>query len=461
MIVALITILVLIFTVKILKNSFDSRIISIFIVILLLFDTSIKIYPSMPFMGQVLAFISSIFLFSLFLFQRKYTLAYIQYFPLNRPLIAMCAITFFFYIISDYISGLKKIGSPLINCCLYFMQLIIPFIILRKYSGDKTIFRTVLICTLILFLVGVLNYVYKGNIYMSEIAKYYIGKTSVGNIEGVSASELMLDMYADVQRFRVSSVWRSPFVYGYVSIVTFLYFLFMLVLDKYKNILIYIGMLCSLFGIFFCNCRSVLVTFLISFFIFIFNVYKFSKVVKILFYCLIFVLITIFCVPQLSTMFDMLIASFTTQSTSSQIQGSSIAMRLIQFEAVIEYFSRNPILGNGVNFFVEYLGWGTQNMKDMRLFGLESILFNLLLERGLVGLLVYSYFYFSILRYLIKCKKINRYYSSFGIALLTAYFSFAMITGELNSVSITLFFIGIVIVKLEKIKKNGCIDHNS
>lgn len=81
--------------------------------------------------------------------------------------------------------------------------------------------------------------------------------------------------------------------------------------------------------------------------------------------------------------------------------------------------------------------------------GYESVIFVLLIERGIIGIAAYMVFYGSVLFYLIKNRKYDTTLTALGISLFSIYLFFAIATGELLSVPVTLFFSGIIIRQIE------------
>lgn len=93
------------------------------------------------------------------------------------------------------------------------------------------------------------------------------------------------------------------------------------------------------------------------------------------------------------------IESIFKTSSQDEVGGSSIDLRLQQAAIVWQIFLEHPILGEGINS----LSYTLNKFQD--LFGAESIWFQLLLERGLLGLVSYIYiFYYSIKKVSAKYK---------------------------------------------------------
>lgn len=97
-------------------------------------------------------------------------------------------------------------------------------------------------------------------------------------------------------------------------------------------------------------------------------------------------------------------------SVSSEVRGSSIEMRAIQFTTTFNIMLKSPFIGLGVKSLDNMLG-----IKG--LFGAESIWMYLLIERGLFGVISYFYLILSILK--IGMGNIRHFIWAMTIAWLT------------------------------------------
>ena len=80
----------------------------------------------------------------------------------------------------------------------------------------------------------------------------------------------------------------------------------------------------------------------------------------------------------------------------------------------------------GYNYFNRDLGWGEgkKYLEDDRLYGLEGVHLNYILERGFLGFFLYLLFYFMIFNYFRKSRQINKHMSALGMSVLLTYLSF-------------------------------------
>ena len=137
--------------------------------------------------------------------------------------------------------------------------------------------------------------------------------------------------------------------------------------------------------------------------------------------------------------------------SKSDVGGSSLEMRYMQYAAVLYHVQDSPLLGKGYHYFLIDMGWqdGFLGLRDDRLYGLEGVTMVYILERGFIGLFIYLLIYISLIMYCIKNKQIDRKLSALGISILTVYLLFANMTGELKSVYPTLLLMGMAIGIME------------
>lgn len=287
---------------------------------------------------------------------------------------------------------------------------------------------------------GVVNFITKSTVFLNAITSDY------GNLD------FFIDRYQEATRFRVQSMFANPFDYGFISVVVLLTHLYGYN-NNYTNKRDFtIVILCSLFGIITCGCRTIIVCTIFSIFMYCRYAYHLEK--KIMYgitTLLIFILsYNLSTTVQIRT--QQIFQTFTNKEGSESASGSSISMREAQLNTVLSLIEGHQWTGRGYYFFNIDLGWGDykegkgRRYEDLQ--GLEGIYLSLLLERGIVGLAIWLIFYLSIGIYIYK-KSEDNIIRGFGIAILTNYVLFAIMTGELRSVPPTLIILGYVLRNLQ------------
>lgn len=325
-----------------------------------------------------------------------------------------------------------------------YFAFLYAFIVISKNSNLKIIFRIVYVGIIILTLFGFFNYITKHASFIEilDISGYDQG----GKFE---LSE----------RFRVQSMFFNPFDYGYICIIM-LYFLIWGEINNYlSKKQLFVSVICCLFGVITCGCRTNVFCLFIGLVAYVIMKYNLkSQLVFALVACLIIVSTYIF-VPYIHNVGDYVLSMF---SSDAYVEGSSIEMRLLQYTTVFYYVQGHWLTGNGYNYFNIDMGWadgGRENLIDEDLYGLEGVLMNHLLERGIIGIIFYLLFYIILFVFFIKNKYVDFTTSCLGVSVLLVYFSFANMTGDLLSVFPTLLILGfctkiIIFKKQESVVSN-------
>ena len=109
----------------------------------------------------------------------------------------------------------------------------------------------------------------------------------------------------------------------------------------------------------------------------------------------------------------------------------------------------------GVSFFGKDLEWdsGSGLEVDSDLFGLEGIYLNLLLERGVIGLLLFLAMMAVIIVFICRNRKMGRRLYALGLTVFILYITFSFMTGELLSAVPTFYILGYVIAILSYRKR--------
>jgi O-antigen ligase len=134
----------------------------------------------------------------------------------------------------------------------------------------------------------------------------------------------------------------------------------------------------------------------------------------------------------------------------SETKGSSIEMRMLQLGTVIYKTEGNEWFGLGEGYWSYIYSEDKSSVEG--LLGIESVILQYLLERGIIGLVLWAIFYIIIFRYFWKNRKKIKPLTGLGGSILTLYLVFAIGTGELGSVYPTMLLLGYVIKSIESVK---------
>lgn len=308
------------------------------------------------------------------------------------------------------------------------------------FSSEESIRPTLRItfyAMVVLTIFGILNILTKSADFISVMMEG-ASKTTVSS-NGEDAGQV----YMTSSRFRVQAMFLSPFDYGYICVLMLLLHIYGFI-HKYETKLKFLVVAsCCIFGILSCGCRTNIFCALIGVSVFFLLAYKLGKSIRLSLLGIFLACISYMCVPAVQEIFDNMMTMF---DKNSNVTGSSMELRAVQYAAVLYHVQDNPLLGCGYQYFFIDMGWGQgrEFLLDPRLAGLEGVIMNYILERGFVGVFLYLLFYISILYYFYTNRKKASMSIAFGISVLSVYLAFANMTGELSSVYPTLLLLGYV-----------------
>ena len=322
------------------------------------------------------------------------------------------------------------------------------FVSMKDSKSWNYLLKMVYYGVLLLSVAGVINLITKHG--------FFVDMAMGGGQELNSSTELLGAKYAGEKRFRVQSLYFNPFDYGFMCLsvlILYAYAFFQKIVDKRRFVIIFS---CCLFGIVFCGCRTILLSSVFGFILFVLLTFSLKRKVKIFFVFLLLGAMAYLFVPPVVELVDSALSVF---EMNSQVEGSSLEMRMKQYARVFYYIKNNLLLGRGKDFFLIDLGWkgGLESLVDRELMGLEGIMMSLLLERGVVGVIVWSLFYGLIAGFCLKHRKRAPIASSACLTLIAVYVIFVNMTGELNSFFPTLLLSGCFINSLVE-KRNNIVN---
>lgn len=331
----------------------------------------------------------------------------------------------------------------------YFLQseLLFKYFVLLyafwAFGKDENSIRPTLKCTyigmIVLTFFGLLNYLTKTadfvSVMMSGVEYAGVGASDIYGAGGAFT-------YSD--RFRVQAMFLNPFDYGYVCILILILHFYAMINRMEKKGVFYIVALCSIFGVITCGCRTILLCSIIGVVVYVLMAFSMKKKIKLALWSILVTIVIYLFVPAAQEATDYMFSMF---KENSKIGGSSLEMRELQYAAVLYHIKDNPLFGCGYGYFNIDLGWGLgkEFMVDRDLYGLEGVVMNYLLERGLVGLFLYVLFYICLIIFCFRIRLYFRAVSALGISILVTYLCFANMTGELRSAYPTLLLMGYVI----------------
>lgn len=273
------------------------------------------------------------------------------------------------------------------NCFNYLILLIIwPF--LRDKKDIDYIVKCLLIACFIITSYSIVEFLLQKNIWLDFIKDSW--RTKADNA-------IYVDHLDDI-RFgygRCCSFFHFPIPFGDVCAIFFTFLLFWNTYSSRKlSKLVFISIMTLLFlGVLLSNSRAPMVMLMLGCLVMV--DFKFIMKNKAM-----LILILFFLFFGVYNYFNEVIKSIT-DSSSENVSGSSLDMRLIQFAYCYQEFITNPWFGGGFNRMEEL-----QNPENRELMGGESLLFVLMINQGLCGIITYVYAcWHSIKAFPIKCRR--------------------------------------------------------
>lgn len=313
------------------------------------------------------------------------------------------------------------------------------FIALREETDLRVVYRYSFIGLSVLTFFAVLNQL-TGH---SDFVNFMTSGSDITTAMDTPGVE-MGDRYADDKRFRVSGMFLLAFDYGYICSIFFLFFLYGIIKNYIHRIPGYLALAFCVFGIFTCNCRTVVFCLFISIFVFYYSAFG-KKIIKyVVALLLVFVTIYVFS-SDVSKMVNEKVVSIFVENDN--VGGSTFAMRAVQYAAVFTHVEGHEIVGRGKDYFNIDMGWkdGREFLEDPDLEGIEGVLLNLILERGIIGVLFWAFFYFGLFVYIQKNRQFDDKSASCGLACVVYYLIYANMTGEMGCVYPTMLILGVII----------------
>jgi O-antigen ligase len=306
----------------------------------------------------------------------------------------------------------------------------------RNEKSLKPILQVSLYCLIVLTVFGVLNYIDKSAMFVNALTE---GKTS-----SVKEDVALGDVFTESSRLRVLSMFMYPFDYGFICAAILLLHLHGWYQRLESNRAFMIAIACCSFGILTCGCRIVWVSAIFSFICYSMWVFQLNRNVIYGMIAVMLLILSYNTVPAVEEKVNQMTDIFAENSETS---GSSIQLRMSQYMYVAIHAEGHEWLGLGKGYW-EYMH--TKDPESVRgLYGVESVILQTLLERGIVGLVLWAAFYTVIFLYFWRNRIRRKKLTGLGVSILSLYLVFSIGTGELGSVYPTMLLLGFVIKAIE------------
>ena len=338
---------------------------------------------------------------------------------------------------SQYTGIAETIKSELL---FKFFALAYAFWAVKNEKSLKPVLQVSLYCLIVLTAFGALNYIQKNAIFVNALTE---GKTSM-----VMEDASLGDVYTDSSRFRVQSMFKFAFDYGYICAALLILHLHGWYQRLESNRAFMIAIACCSFGILICGCRIVWVSAIFSIACYSMWVFQMNRNVMYGIFSVILLIVSYNTIPAVEEKVNKVTDIFVENGETS---GSSIALRMSQYAYVLMYVEGHEWLGLGKGY------WAYSYAKDRRsaegIYGVESVILQYLLEQGIIGLILWATFYSIIFFYFWRNRTKRKAITGLGASTLTLYLVYSIGTGELGSVYPTMLLLGISMKMIESKKR--------
>lgn len=320
-----------------------------------------------------------------------------------------------------------------------YFAIVYAFWAVKNEKSLKPILQVSLYCLIVLTFFGLLNYIDKNAIFVNALTE---GQTTrYGDVA-------LGDIYTESDRFRVQSMFQYGFDYGYICAAILLLHLHGWYRHLESKTEFIIAIACCSFGIVVCGCRTVWVCAIFSFICYSMWVFQLNRNVIYGMIAVMLLILSYNTVPAVEEKVNQMTDIF---SENSETSGSSIQLRMSQYMYVAIHAEGHEWLGLGKGYW-EYMH--TKDPESVRgLYGVESVILQTLLERGIVGLVLWAAFYTMIFLYFWRNRIRRKKLTGLGVSILSLYLVFSIGTGELGSVYPTMLLLGISMKMIESKKR--------
>jgi len=374
-------------------------------------------------------------------------------FPLKNTLIVLIIGSLSIAIFDDRLNLFYKFYTPFREMTETYFLIFLGYFAINSVNDIQKLAKPILIVLLFIASFGIFNWVTKQNPYHELIVNTYIEA-------GTAQYNLLIYSLSEEDRFRASSTFDQTFNYGYVSSLLALFF-FSVFNSKNKELKQFsiLAILGGITGTILCFSRTVLISASAAFFVLILLSTTLSKKIMVSAFIALTVFTMYFNIPSLKLSVDNSIDIFTTGGNKTA--GSSLEMREIQLLGAYGYFLQSPIRGNGYGYIDNELGWGDRDHEELdpEMFGFESIVYQLMIEQGIIGLFTKSLLFISLIVFFLKKIKTNKNLSGLGLAIVVLFLSFSIGTGPLGIWPMSMLLLG-AIIKTIVIKEQNIMKKN-
>jgi hypothetical protein len=341
----------------------------------------------------------------------------------GKPLIIFFASTAVTFIVASE-SGMLIQLKHVFGLFYYLSYCYVAWVIYATPKSMSDFTKIIALTAFVMALYGVFCYLSTSNPYLSILENAY-GESIIARMDEVRAG---LDG-------RIQSTMSHPLTWGGCCCVLFLYFLKMNTGNL--SVLKYSLLFLLSINLFLTGSRSVILAFIAAVPVMFYYANKKQRRQIFLLGTIIIgaVIVGIYLIPQLKDykgLFESTVFFWDENvSREYKIRGSSVSLRALQLAGSLAMIQNNILFGLG-HGYVNY--YGSTFGQHPILYGFESLVFNKLVECGIIGLLTWFYLFFVLYRNISKFASTNNKQECAVLkAYVASYFVYGIFTGFMQT----------------------------
>lgn len=328
------------------------------------------------------------YLFSLFFdpsFQKDF-----KKYPLRNISIAILFVYIMIALFSTWQTLTQSLYSAILDYSVSFLMLFAGFHAISTNEDYDEIIKTIKPLLAISAIYGLICFILQDNPY-----NRLVGIIDVGTNYNV---------FDAVRGYRISGFCNTSNPHAHV--LTILSFI---ILNRKKCFSNYILTALSLLNLLLSDSRAPLADLAILIIVYLMLIKDLSKKIKIIIQGVL-IIIFLLQIPIISEFSDSIINKIADTFASkgeTEVTGSSLALRLTQFESAWNYFIESPLWGHGFNYYINNIF--EENTDNNGLWGMESYILWLLVEQGIFMIILSIIYYILIIKNILKYRFISYY----------------------------------------------------
>lgn len=239
---------------------------------------------------------------------------------------------------------------------------------------------------------------------------------------------------------RISSVFGHPMTYGLFLGMALVYvYSVRECLNKYVGVVLILGIIAA---IFLCGIRSPIGALFATVLVFLLLNHKVKLMIQVAIVgCLGYAIIS--SVPDLNSYVESIFSD-----DKSEVAGSSIEMRMEQFEGCLAEIRNNPIFGKGY----DWVGYYKTNFGDHPvMLAFESLSYVVLCNSGFLGVVIWVVFLIRLYQSMKRNVK-NKETLIMVLVLMAYYLAYSMITGEYGYMKYFMLFYTFILLEDNEVR---------